>query len=136
LLYEYKIKHPQSVAMLSSSASGDGLHNGFANTTAVHAGAMADVAKSVAVGLDVWYLQSTEKVRIDNEQNPDADETSKDLGYEIDAKVNWKLSDSLSWNWNLGYFKPGKAYSYIDADGAKHGEDAATGIQGVLSLKF
>jgi hypothetical protein len=109
-LYEYKIAGPS------------GIHSGFSNTTALSVGASVAASKSVTVGADLWLLNSTEKVF-----NVKAGTGTTDkLGTEIDANVNWKMYDNLSWNWVLGYFKPG--------DGM--GKDNATGIQGVLSFTF
>jgi len=110
-LYEYKI----------ATAAGK-KNTGFSNTTAISAGAMLAATKSVSVGLDVWYLQATEKCV--SVKDPTA--YSKDAGTEVDAKINWKISDNLAWNWDLGYYKPGAAI----------GKDAATGIMGVLAYKF
>jgi len=125
LLYEYKIGNPGagSVAGLT--------HTGFANTSAVSLGVSAQASKSLNVGLDLWYLQATEDI-ING-----AGESSNKLGSEIDAHINWAMYDNLSWNWQIGYFKPGDAYKGIDpVTGAETGKDAATGIQGVLSFKF
>ncbi len=109
-LYEYKIGGPC------------GLHTGFCNTTALSAGVAADVTKSLNVGVDLWYLQATEKVfDVKNGSG-----TTSDLGTEADLHVNWKLYDNLTWNWTLAYFDPG----------AGMGKDAATGIQGYLTFKF
>jgi hypothetical protein len=119
LLYEYKI----------AGACG-GKNQGFCNTTAISAGAMFAATKNLSVGADVWVLQATEKVA------PAVGDDTTDLGTEIDAKINWKLADNLSWNWNIGYFMPGKAYKYTNAAGDEVGKDAATGVQGVLSMKF
>jgi hypothetical protein len=109
-LYEYKIGGPS------------GTHTGFSNTTALSVGASFAASKSLNVGADFWWLQATEDVA--DTQNPG--ETTKDLGTEIDAHLNWAMYDNLSWNWQVGYFMPG--------DGM--GKDTATGIQGVLSFKF
>lgn len=114
LLYEYKIK----------GACG-GLHQGFCNTTALSGGAMFSATKDLSVGGDLWFLQATEKVT--NGVLEDSDK----LGMEVDVKVNWNLYDNLSWNWTLGYFKPGDALKT-----AAGTTDASTGVQGVLSMKF
>jgi len=109
-LYEYKIAGPC------------GIHTGFCNTTAISAGAMLAATESLGVGLDVWFMQASEKVP--EVGNPLA--TTSELGTEVDVKLNWKLADNLTWNWTLGYLDPGKGL----------GKDAATGAQGVLSMKF
>jgi hypothetical protein len=110
-LYEYKIP----------TICGD-YHTGFCNTTAISVGAMFAASKSVGIGLDLWFLQSTEKVA----DKVAGSGTTNEIGTEIDAKVNWKLYDNLTWNWVLGYFDPGKGM----------GKDPATGIQGILSMTF
>jgi hypothetical protein len=112
-LYEYKIP----------DICGD-LHQGFCNTTAIGVGAMFAASKSVGVGLDVYFLQSTEKVK--DKVSTTAGATTNEIGTEIDAKVNWKLYDNVTWNWVLGYFDPGKGM----------GKDPATGIQGILAFTF
>jgi len=113
-LYEYK----------TVTAAG-AKNTGFSNTTAASVGVAADLSKSVKVALDYWYLQATEKI------TNGLGTTSSDVGSEIDATINWKLYDNLTWNWNLGYFKPGDAMKT-----AAGTTDAATGIQGILSLNF
>lgn len=124
-LFEYKI--PTRAA--DSTFNFDGKHTGFANVTALNVGVSAKVGNSLTVGAQAWMLQATEKL---NYAGAAADETTKDLGTELDANINWQITKSLSWNWDLGYFSPGKAYN--KADGSKG--DTATGIQGVLSFKF
>ncbi len=120
LLYEYKI----------NTAAG-AKNTGFANTTAVSAGVSAVVLKSLTVGADLWFLMATEKTNVAMTGGP-AGSTSDKIGTELDATVNWKLYDNLSWNWTLGYFKPGAAYK----DGNGKGTDAATGVQGILAFRF
>ncbi len=113
-LYEYKL----------AGASG-ATHQGFSNTTAISVGAMFAATKSLNVGLDIYQLMATEKIT--NGVGEDSDE----VGLEIDAKVQWKLYDNLAWNWDFGYFKPGKAFKT-----AAGTTDAAMGAQGVLAFKF
>ncbi|MGC1456319.1 MAG: alginate export family protein [Nitrospirota bacterium] len=121
-LYEYKIKTAAGAA-----------HTGFSNTTAISAGVAADVVKSLNIGLDIWYLQATEKITSAFDGS-----TSSAMGTEVDGHVNWKLYDNLSWNWQLSYFKPGDGYKKLlsTATVEKTTDDAATGIQGYLTYKF
>ena len=86
---------------------------------------MFAASKSLNIGLDVYDLIATEKV------TNGLGEESDEIGIEIDAKVNWKLYDNLTWNWDLGYFMPGKAYKTASGK-----TDPAMGIQGILALKF
>jgi hypothetical protein len=113
-LYEYKLP-----------GAGGAVHQGFTNTTAASLGAMFAASKSLGIGLDFYWLQATEKI------TNGVGEESNELGYELDAKLNWKLYDNLSWNWDFGYFKPGKAFKTSAGK-----TDAAMGAQGILALKF
>jgi hypothetical protein len=113
-LYEYKI-----------NTATHAKNTGFANTTAVEAGVSGNVAKSLNLGLKVWYLQATEKIL--NGQN----EESSDIGTEVDGTVKWKLYDNLNLLWTLGYLAPGKALK-----SASGKTDAATGSQAYLILNF
>ena len=119
-LYEYKI-----------STAAKAAHTGLANTEVISVGAMFAAAKSVQIGADIYFLMATEKVN-NALTEAGAGSPSSDIGTEIDAHVNWKIYDNLSWNWDLGYFMPGGVYK--DANG--NGKDAAYGIQGILAFNF
>ncbi len=119
-MYEYKIP----------TAAGR-KNTGFANTTAIGVGATMAASSSVTVGADLWLLSASEKVNV-TQTGRAAGAVSDDVGTEIDLAVNWKVAENLTWNWNVGYFMPGDAY--LDATGA--GDDAATGITGILAFKF
>jgi hypothetical protein len=124
LIYEYKLAG-------ATGATG----TGFANTTALSVGAMYQVAKSVSLGADLWFLQATEQTNVQAAVNPAATQNpgdkSHDLGTELDVKANWAIGPGLNWNWQVGYFKPGAAYN-----GADYKADPAYGVQGILSLAF
>lgn len=118
-MYEYKTTAGGNVAG----------KKGLYNTTVLGIGGMMKVAKSVDVGVDLWYFMATEDVN--NLATADPTDKTSDLGTEIDVKVNWKVYDNLSWNWNVGYLMPGDGMAKtVDAT------DAALGIQGILSYKF
>jgi len=124
-LYEYKLGTAAFGGPYAPAPLGNSAHTGFANTTAASVGVMFAAGKSLNLGLDAYWLQATEKI------TNGVGEESDEIGIEVDAKVNWKLYDNLSWNWDLGYFKPGKAYKT-----AAGTTDAAMGVQGILALKF
>jgi hypothetical protein len=120
LIYEYSVK----TAARQSFAN---LHTGFANTTALALGAGFNVSKNLLISADAWMLQSTEKV---NFVAGVAD--SNDLGTEVDAKINWKMYENLTWNTTIGYFMPGDAYKISATQDA----ETATAVMSVLSMKF
>jgi hypothetical protein len=89
LVYEYLVA---TGARQSFKSTG----TGFGNTTAVSLGAGFNVTKNLMIGADAWLLKATQKVT--NKAGVDTD----DLGTEIDAKVNWKLYENLTWNTTIG----------------------------------
>lgn len=113
-LYEYKLATAEGAT-----------HTGLANTTVVSVGANFAATKSLLIGADLYYLTATQKI------TNGVGAESNDVGTELDARINWKLYDNLSWNWDLGYFKPGAAFKT-----AAGKTDAATGIQGILAFSF
>jgi hypothetical protein len=119
-MYEYKL--PTACGVKNS---------GFCNTTALSVGASMAASKSLTVGIDAYMLTATQKTNV-TQTGAAAGALKSDVGTEIDATINWKLYDNLTWNWNLGLFTPGAVYK--DANGK--GTDAATGIQGILALTF
>jgi len=120
-LYEYKL----------ATAAGE-THTGFSNTGVASVGAMFAASKSLSLGLDFYYLQAAEKEGTPLAIATAGAQTSSNIGWEVDAKVYWKLYDNLTWNWDLGYFKPGDAMK----TSATAQTDAAMGVQGVLAFKF
>jgi hypothetical protein len=113
-LYEYKL-------VTAAGAKNTGL----SNTRVLSAGVAFDASKSLKLGIDFFNLAAA--VKIKNGQGEESD----DVGNEIDAKIYWKLYDNLAWNWDFGYFMPGKAFKT-----AAGTTDAAMGATGILTFKF
>jgi len=107
-------------------------YTGFANTQAIGVGANYVVSKSLSMNLDIWMLSANEKVALNG-----ATTKSLDLGTEVDVKINWKLYETLSWNWTFGRLMPGAAYNAASTtDAAGKSTDSVDAVQGVLSYKF
>ena len=132
-LYEYK------------TVTATGARNtGFANTTAASVGVNANITKSLNTALDVWYLLATDKDSTPIALQTNDMESSSNIGVEVDLAINWKIYNNLSWNWLLGYFKPGAAMrvnvasatSPADIGTVGNQVDAVTGVQGVLNFSF
>jgi hypothetical protein len=126
LIYEY-LEPTGALNTVNAGNSNTSLHTGFANTMAANLGAMFNLSNKLAVGLDYWYLQAVEDVAIMGNSS-----TSNKLGSEVDFKLNWKLYDNLTWNWQFGWFKHGDAYKLASGADA---EDS-TAVYGQLSFKF
>lgn len=133
-LYEYKMK------TAGFNYNGAQTNSGFSNTTAIGAGADVKFGP-VTVGANLWWLAATEDVNLRGAMDVAGNLIyESDLGIELDARVNWKISDAVSWNTTLGYFVPGDAYlrdnPAVAAPGTNLDADETTGIQTVLSMKF
>jgi hypothetical protein len=126
LIYEY-LEPTAGTNAMNLATGNESLHSGFANTMAANLGLMFDVSKKLAVGFEYWYLQAVEDVAINGNAT-----TSNKLGNEVDFKLNWKLYDNLTWNWQVGWFKHGDAYK--KADGSD--PEDSTAVLGMLSFKF
>jgi hypothetical protein len=125
LIYEY-LEQTGALNTVNVGTGNESLHTGFANTMAAELGVMFALSKSLAIGADAWYLQAVEDVSINGA------EPSNKLGTEIDFKLNWKLYDNLTWNWQAGWFMHGDAYKHADNSDA----DDSTAVLGMLSFKF
>jgi len=126
LIYEY-LEPTGALNTVGVAGPNGSLHTGFANTEALNLGVMFHAGKKLDVGLDYWYLQAPEKVAIMGNAS-----TSSNLGNEVDFKLNWKLYDNLSWNWQVGWFKHGDAYKLANGTDAND----STAVLGMLSFKF
>ncbi len=109
-IYEYLVGQP--------AGFGVGTHKGFANTLAIGVGASFKVTPNLSLGADVWMLKANEAPVL-------ADDA---LGMEVDLKVNWKLADNVTWNWQIAQFMADDAYG--------PNPDDTTAIIGVLGVTF
>jgi len=124
LVYEYFLK--------GASKAKD---TGFSNTQAIGVGANYVISPSLSMNLDIWMLSAVEKVALGDSTGGTT--KSAELGTEVDVKINWKLYDTLTWNWTIGKFMPGAAYNTASTTSAAgKSVDDVDAIQGVLSYKF
>lgn len=101
-------------------------HGGFglANTMYAKLSAKAAPMDRLKAGMDVLYLRAHNTVVAGQ---------SKNLGWEIDANVSYKLYDNLTLNVNGGYFIAGKWYAY---GAAALPTDNAYALETSLVMKF
>jgi hypothetical protein len=74
--------------------------------------------KELGITLDGYYIRATKTGAFVNVVDPDAS-VSKNVGFEVDGKINYKLAKNLSYFVEAGMFFPGKFYSeaFADIDG-------------------
>ncbi len=99
LIYEYLASSAASPWM--GGAAGGGRGTGIANTTYFNLGVDYAATKDINLSLDGYILKAS--------KTPSG--ISKNVGWEVDAKMRWMLSKNLSYQIDAGYFKPGRFYS-------------------------
>ncbi len=115
--YVYEYRTPSSIGMTGT---------GLANTWYVNVGAATDLSSDLNGSVDIYYLQASEEVSM---FAADADE---DLGWEIDAKLEYTIDKNLLYYIEGGYFFPGDAYDLDNTTSA----DNAFAVRNGITLKF
>lgn len=97
-VYDYRVK----------TAAG-ATNTGLANTWYVKVGASTQATPEVKVGADLYYLRAVQAVAI----NGSADK-SKDLGVELDGKIEYQIDANLVYFVTGGILFAGDAYDFAD----------------------
>jgi hypothetical protein len=118
LIYERLVRTAASEALLTTFPGGNVRTTGIANTTYYNLGFDVNPVKELALSLDGYYLRATKTGAFVNVENSDAS-VSKQVGWEVDGKLNYKIAKNLSYFVEAGMFFPGKFYSeaFADPDG-------------------
>ncbi len=110
-VYEYKAFTPMGTK-----------HTGISNTWYINLGASANATPDLKVSADAYYLQLAKKL------SDEKDFDSKDVGFEIDGKAEYKIDTNLVYYVEGGILFPGDAYKNIsypedpdNAWGVRHG---------------
>ncbi|MBF0337291.1 MAG: alginate export family protein [Nitrospirae bacterium] len=103
-VYEYKLK----------SAAG-AISTGLANTLYIKGAAKAEFTKSLDAELALYWLQAAKKVALNAVSGPGLPviNPSKDLGWEVDTKITYKIAKNLQYFVEGGYMFTGKAYDNV-----------------------
>ncbi|MBF0487159.1 MAG: hypothetical protein HQK98_03275 [Nitrospirae bacterium] len=105
-VYEYRVK----------SASGV-VSSGLANTLYIKGGGSVDITKQLSAETYLYWLQAAKAVALNDAAGfvngvPYTPNYSRNLGWELDAKVTYALSKNLKYWVEGGYFWTGSAYDY------------------------
>ena len=101
---------------------------GICNTQYVKFGGAYDITKDLKAELYGYWLRTHRAVAINSSSaTPD-----KDLGWEVDAKVTYKIDKGLTYWIEGGYFWPGDAYKVSATKDA----DDAWAVRHGIQLKF
>ncbi len=88
---------------------------GIANTWYTKFGASHKVTKNLSAKAAVFLLRAAKAVNIQALQGKPGASPSKDLGWEVDGKVIYRLARNLNYWIEGGYLFTGKAYDYATA---------------------
>lgn len=112
---------------------GPNARTGLCNTQYVKFGGSYDITKDINAKLYGYWLRAQKAVAINsNIGTGTAPSPDKDLGWEVDAVVTYKIDKGLTYFVEGGYFWPGDAYKLR---GGKDADDAWAVRHGI-QLKF
>ncbi len=101
-IYDYSLK----------GASGTGVTGqGLNNTYYVTAGATVKPMADFKVSADYYFLRADEPVALNGAKKDNGNDLkSKDLGHEVDAKIEYQIDTNLAYYIEAGYLFAGNAY--------------------------
>lgn len=115
-IYERTIATAAFNSVLTTREGGNWVNTGIANTTVYNLGIDVNPLKELSISLDGFYLRASENGAWEDalEKN-----VSKNLGWEVDSKISYKIAKNLTYFIEAAYFKPGNFYK--DVYGSKKG---------------
>jgi len=136
-VYDYSVK----------GASGD-TNQGLTNTKYVTVGASVKPTADLKISTDVYYLRAVEKVALNGATrdinnvcaataiNSSSCVKSRELGWEVDGKVEYQLASNLAYYIEAGYLFAGDAYDTKDSSGKTNDADNPYRVRHGLLLQF
>lgn len=107
-------------------------HTGLENTMYANLGVTAKPMADLKVSVDGYYLKAVREVALMGSTKKD-----KDLGYELDGKVEYQIDSNLAYFVEAGYLVAGDAYNRYDTGLAKNVDaDNAYRVRHGILLKF
>ena len=102
-IYEHTIATAAAEARLTTQAGGNHTNTGIANTTYYNLGFDVNPVKELGISVDGFILRATKT-------GAWGSGVSKNIGWEVDSKLSYKLAKNLSYFIEAGIFKPGNFY--------------------------
>jgi hypothetical protein len=140
LIYERLVRTTAAEAALTTNPGGNIRTTGIANTTYLNLGFDVNPVKELALSLDGYYLRATRVGYWEDllEAAGGSGGVSKNAGWELDAKLNYKIAKNLTYFVEGGVFWPGKFYKEapldLDASGLQVPVDKKTVVMAVHGL--
>lgn len=136
LIYEKLVRTAAAEALLTTNPGGNHRTTGIANTTVLNVGFDVNPTKELSLSVDGWILRATENGAWENQIG---DYVSKNLGTEVDLKLNYQIAKNLSYFAEAGMFFPGQFYTTTSPffnDGDTIGKKTTTMAVHGLLLQF
>jgi Alginate export len=109
-IYERTVATAAGEACLTTQEGCNHTNTGIANTTYYNLGFDVNPVKELGISVDGFILRATKTGLW-------GDGVSKNLGWEVDSKITYKLAKNLTYFVEAGLFKPGKFYEEaLDSD--------------------
>jgi len=134
----YTYLYDQKVATAASGVHGKLTNTGLNNTWYLKVGASTRVNPDLKVSGAVYYLRASEDTNIGGAQDNNGNlKTSKDLGVEVDGKLEYQIDKNLVYYVEAGYLWAGDAYDTRNAQNTKNQDaDNPYSIRHGIILKF
>jgi hypothetical protein len=128
-IYERTIATAANEACLTTQEGCNHTNTGIANTTYYNLGFDVNPVKELGISVDGFILRATKTGLWGHD-------VSKNIGWEVDSKITYKLAKNLTYFVEAGIFKPGNFYKEAeDADGFTLIENKKTVTQAVHGLE-
>ncbi len=137
--YVYEYRAVSAASGYGGSTTGTGL----SNTWYINVGASKKVNPDLKVSTDLYFLRASQAVALGTTPARNANgtyKTSKNLGTELDGKLEYQIDTNLVYFVEGGYLWAGAAYDRDDptvvANGTNLGPDNAYAVRHGVTLKF
>lgn len=127
-IYERTVRTASYASALTTTVGGNTTNTGIANTTYFNLGVDVTPMKELTLSLDGFYLMASETGAWEDDLGVSVD---KNLGWEIDTKINYKIAKNLSYFIEAGWFSPDDFYTDIGAT-----DETVTQLVHGLALTF
>ncbi len=129
-IYERTVRTAAYSALLTTKVGGNTTNTNIANTTYYNLGVDLTPMKDLSVSVDGFILRATKTGAWEDEVG---DDVSKNVGWEIDTKLSYKIAKNLTYFVEAGIFKAGDFYE--DAGIVDDKKTVTQAIHGI-SLSF
>lgn len=133
-VYDYRARAAGQNQVLSGANATTG--SGIANTTYYNIGLDYAATKDLSFKTDFFILRASKDTWHDGGTGSEFN-ASKNIGWELDASMTYKLAKNLTYAINAGYLKAGKFYQWsLDSNYVGNDRKSATVLNNVLTLSF